>query len=397
MEGHSYADAARRLRCPLGTVQSRLARGRERLRARIVRRGLAPVAVSALLAEGARASVPEVLAEATVKVAVATAQGTAAGAVSATVASLADYALRSMTMTVLKGAAAIAAAVSIALGAGLLAHGSRPAIDPSLPDPGSTVFGPRCICTARSPMPRPAEPIERFTLVPGWGPDAPGGRPEWLHGNPNNKTFAGGRYDIPDGLFPDQGFRRSIRIEADGYLPGEFLGFLDNVEDIAHDFKLRKASPLIGDRPRTRRPPAGRRRRGPEQCRQRRPDPERPAGGQPRRRRGVAHARPDPTAAIRSSRRREPVSVVVAHDAGFAVRSPEELAESTDVHARSLGPDRGRPEDRHQAGAQAEGGRLAARPGDSAAGSITTPQTDDIGPVRLRAGHSGPDDGLSLR
>ena len=89
-------------------------------------------------------------------------------------------------------------------------------------------------------------PVERFTLVIGWGPNVPGGRPEWLHGNPNNKTFANGRYDVPDGLFPDQGMRRSIRIEADGYLPGEFLGFLDNVEDIAHDFKLRKAAPLRG-------------------------------------------------------------------------------------------------------------------------------------------------------
>ena len=32
-------------------------------------------------------------------------------------------------------------------------------------------------------------PVERFSLVIGWGPDVPGGRPEWLHGNPNNKTF----------------------------------------------------------------------------------------------------------------------------------------------------------------------------------------------------------------
>ena len=144
MEGRSYADAARRLRCPLGTVQSRLARGRERLRARLVRRGLAPVAVSALLAEGARASVPEVLAEATVKVAVAvaTAQGTAAGAVSATVASLVNHTLGSMSMTILMRAAAAISAVSIALGAGLLAYGSRHGDDPSLRGPGLTVARP---------------------------------------------------------------------------------------------------------------------------------------------------------------------------------------------------------------------------------------------------------------
>ena len=48
------------------------------------------------------------------------------------------------------------------------------------------------------------------------------------------------------GLFPDQGFNRSIRIEAEGYLPAELIGFRDDAEDIAHDFKLRKAAPLSG-------------------------------------------------------------------------------------------------------------------------------------------------------
>ena len=39
LEGRSYAEAARRLSCPMGTLQSRLARGRARLRTRLVRRG----------------------------------------------------------------------------------------------------------------------------------------------------------------------------------------------------------------------------------------------------------------------------------------------------------------------------------------------------------------------
>ncbi len=42
LEGHSYEQAAGLLRCPLGTVQSRLARGRERLRRRLERRGIVP-------------------------------------------------------------------------------------------------------------------------------------------------------------------------------------------------------------------------------------------------------------------------------------------------------------------------------------------------------------------
>ncbi len=42
LEGLDHREAARRLRCPLGTLESRLHRARGRLRARLARRGLAP-------------------------------------------------------------------------------------------------------------------------------------------------------------------------------------------------------------------------------------------------------------------------------------------------------------------------------------------------------------------
>ena len=42
LEGRTHEDAARHLGCPVGTVKSRLARGRERLRDQLTRRGLAP-------------------------------------------------------------------------------------------------------------------------------------------------------------------------------------------------------------------------------------------------------------------------------------------------------------------------------------------------------------------
>ncbi len=42
LEGVTAEEAAQRLGCPVGTVKSRLARGREKLRARLVRRGIAP-------------------------------------------------------------------------------------------------------------------------------------------------------------------------------------------------------------------------------------------------------------------------------------------------------------------------------------------------------------------
>ena len=71
-EGLSPEQAARQLGCPVGTVQSRLARGRERLRSRLTRRGLAP-ALGALGAgigaEAAAALPPAALVEATIRAA----------------------------------------------------------------------------------------------------------------------------------------------------------------------------------------------------------------------------------------------------------------------------------------------------------------------------------------
>ena len=45
LEGRSHEEAARSLRCPVGTVKSRLARARQRLRGALHRRGVAPSAV----------------------------------------------------------------------------------------------------------------------------------------------------------------------------------------------------------------------------------------------------------------------------------------------------------------------------------------------------------------
>jgi len=71
LEGQTCEQAAGRLGCPVGTVKSRLARARDRLRRRLARRGLAPVGVGALLsAEATRGAVPARLAEATARAAV---------------------------------------------------------------------------------------------------------------------------------------------------------------------------------------------------------------------------------------------------------------------------------------------------------------------------------------
>ncbi len=83
------------------------------------------------------------------------------------------------------------------------------------------------------------KPIDKFVLIPGWGPDRPGGQVSWRRDG-SSKTLTGGAYD-ETGLFDNQGLTRSLRIEADGYAPEMSEGFKDDAGEIVHDFKLKKA------------------------------------------------------------------------------------------------------------------------------------------------------------
>ena len=56
LEGRSHEEAARSLRCPVGTVKSRLSRARGRLRAALRRRGVGPSAVPARIVGNLAAS-----------------------------------------------------------------------------------------------------------------------------------------------------------------------------------------------------------------------------------------------------------------------------------------------------------------------------------------------------
>ena len=130
LEGLTQEQAAARLGWPIGTVRSRLARARDRLRGRLIQRGVGvsvAMLVPALAAEGA--AVPRRLLESTVKAAmnVAALRATATGAVPAAVDALTQGVLRSMLMTKLKIVAAVfIATATAAAGAGVYATQDEP-------------------------------------------------------------------------------------------------------------------------------------------------------------------------------------------------------------------------------------------------------------------------------
>src|SRR4051812_48792186 len=72
LEGMRHHEVARRLGCPVGTVESRLSRAREQLRSRLLRRGLAPMsaAIVAMLTSSDASAAPVSLVEATLRAAV---------------------------------------------------------------------------------------------------------------------------------------------------------------------------------------------------------------------------------------------------------------------------------------------------------------------------------------
>ncbi len=134
-EGLSPEQAARQLGCPVGTVQSRLARGRERLRSRLTRRGLAPALGApgaGVAAEAAPASPPAALVEATIRAALPSSG--VSGAVPGSVIQLTQGVLRSMFLIKMRTvAASIITIAALAVGAGsMLQETPAPRPQPNL-------------------------------------------------------------------------------------------------------------------------------------------------------------------------------------------------------------------------------------------------------------------------
>jgi RNA polymerase sigma factor (sigma-70 family) len=119
LEGFTAEEASRQLACPLGTVKSRLARGREALRRGLTARGIAPAAALAVVAGGARSALASAVSE-TLTLTTVRLAGLAPAQVPHAVAAL----TRGITTNMLHKSTVLAAAVctGVALaGAGLVA------------------------------------------------------------------------------------------------------------------------------------------------------------------------------------------------------------------------------------------------------------------------------------
>ncbi len=166
--GMSHEAAARQLQCPVGTIESRLSRGRGLLRTRLLRRGLTPTALGFLIAaRSSSAGIPCALAQRTLRAAIQLTAGKTvpAGLMSASVANLVKGAYRAMILSRLKIAAGFLIATTVlGAGAGVLVGQERNDV------PGAPAVGVDPHLTTKDTPgdgtePKPGDPASIAALV----------------------------------------------------------------------------------------------------------------------------------------------------------------------------------------------------------------------------------------
>ncbi len=133
LEGKSNEEAAQELGCRLGTIYSRLSRGRELLRKRLLLRGvsLSTAVLTAALVEHAAAAIPATtLVRSTIQSALSFAGLPTSSGVSPRVSALAEGVLRTMFVTKIKMAALMAFVVGVLAAGGVLTHALMAAPQP---------------------------------------------------------------------------------------------------------------------------------------------------------------------------------------------------------------------------------------------------------------------------
>ena len=238
LEGLTPEHAARQLDCPVGTVHSRLARGREQLRRRLTRRGLAvPTGLLAagVARDGLAATVPAGMADSTIRAALQIARGPASAAVvPASVATLTVMTLRTMLMAKIRMTAAtllvcglLAVTVGVFARQGASAKpqenkskraaqsAATPAADPlpagALLRLGTSRFRPPSIVSELALSPDEKTVVTVGDVLTAW--DAETGRERWrVHGRDYG-------FDAPAAAYG----MRALAFSADGarfYTPG---------------------------------------------------------------------------------------------------------------------------------------------------------------------------------
>jgi RNA polymerase sigma factor (sigma-70 family) len=220
LDGRSKAEAARELGWKEGTVSGRLARAREELRQRLLRRGVVLSAALAVLGLGgaAEAAVPPPLVKGTVAAALAFGAGktAVAGRVSAEVVALAKGALRNMGSTKPKVVTALLVALGCLAGARLLslqalAGGREPAAPQTTPE--ASQESPALRAAAPKGDDKEAVAVSGRVLDPDGKPVA-GARLQGRHEGPQAVSDADGRFRL---LVPAAAFPTQVVAAADGF------------------------------------------------------------------------------------------------------------------------------------------------------------------------------------